>query len=95
MFEDGLDGCTQLAFIASNQADFDHGSAFGVGVIAGFICQRLSDSCKAGVDIVASCTSASAAADAFNSILVSGVVTAPATAMAMAMAVTMTITQCS
>ena len=62
VFETGLDGRDSAAFIASNQDDFNHGSALGVGIIAGFICQRLSDSCKASADVVASCTSASAAA---------------------------------
>ena len=79
VFEAGLDGRNTEAFIAEDRASFDHGSALNIGVIAGFICQRLDSSCKAGADVVASCTSASAAAvattqnqaaaDVFNGIL--------------------------
>ncbi|RDW69691.1 hypothetical protein BP6252_08711 [Coleophoma cylindrospora] len=66
------------AFVASNQADFPHGSALGIAVISGFICQRLSSSCGASAAANTACTagqtaSASltgqAAADAFNSAL--------------------------
>jgi hypothetical protein len=70
---------TEPAFAPSNDADFNHGSALNIGIIAGFVCQRLNDSCKASADVVASCTSASAAAvataqdqsaaDAFNNAL--------------------------
>ncbi|KAB5528008.1 hypothetical protein GE09DRAFT_975414 [Coniochaeta sp. 2T2.1] len=62
VFESGLDGRNTDAFIAADQASFNHGSALNIAVIAGFICQRLDSSCKAGADVVASCTSASAAA---------------------------------
>ncbi|KAL5615660.1 hypothetical protein BROUX41_005693 [Berkeleyomyces rouxiae] len=70
---------SQNAFSPSNEADFNHGSALNVGVIAGFICQRLQDSCKAEATAVANCAQAStaavsstqdqAAADAFNDII--------------------------
>nr|KAK5448954.1 hypothetical protein LTR18_002042 [Exophiala xenobiotica] len=79
LFENGLDGRDTAAFIAADQTDFNHGSALNIGVIAGFICQRLGSSCDASADVQASCTSASAAAvattqnqaaaDAFNSII--------------------------
>ncbi|KAB5585144.1 hypothetical protein GE09DRAFT_946021 [Coniochaeta sp. 2T2.1] len=79
VFESGLDGRNTDAFIAADQASFNHGSALNIAVIAGFICQRLDSSCKAGADVVASCTSASAAAvattqnqaaaDVFNNLL--------------------------
>ncbi|OIW25548.1 hypothetical protein CONLIGDRAFT_602066 [Coniochaeta ligniaria NRRL 30616] len=79
LFEAGLDGRNTEAFIAEDQTSYNHGSALNIAVIAGFICQRLDDSCKAAADVVASCTSASAAAvattqnqaaaDVFNSIL--------------------------
>lgn len=61
-FAAGLDGRKEESFIANNLSDFNHGSAQKIGIIAGFICQRLADSCKAPADVVASCTSASAAA---------------------------------
>lgn len=79
LFEAGLDGRNTEAFIAADQKSFNHGSALNIAVIAGFICQRLDSSCKAAADVVASCTSASAAAvattqnqaaaDVFNGIL--------------------------
>ncbi len=61
-----------------NQADFNHGSALAIKIIADFTCQRLESSCKAGAAIVQACKSAAsaasaakgqAAADAFNSAL--------------------------
>jgi hypothetical protein len=82
LFESGLDGRNTPAFIAADQADFNHGSALNIAVIAGFICQRLESSCKAGADATAACAQASsaavattqdqAAADAFNSIMGGG-----------------------
>lgn len=92
VFEEGLDGRNTAAFIASNQKDFNHGSALGIGIIAGFICQRLDSSCKAAADVLATCSSASAAAvatsqnqaaaDAFNKIMGGGAVAAVETAVA-------------
>lgn len=89
LFEEGLDGRNTAAFIASNQADFNHGSAQAIGIIAGFICQRLGSSCKAAADVLETCTSASAAAvatdqnqaaaDVFNSIMGVGAPAAVAT----------------
>ncbi|OIW23676.1 hypothetical protein CONLIGDRAFT_649695 [Coniochaeta ligniaria NRRL 30616] len=82
LFESGLDGRNTPAFIAADQDDFNHGSALNIAVIAGFICQRLDSSCKAGADATAACAQASsaavaasqdqAAADAFNSIMGAG-----------------------
>ncbi|KAH8911889.1 hypothetical protein BR93DRAFT_963105 [Coniochaeta sp. PMI_546] len=82
LFESGLDGRNTPAFIAANQKDFNHGSALNIAVIAGFICQRLDSSCKAGADATAACAQASsaavaasqdqAAADSFNSIMAGG-----------------------
>lgn len=66
------------AFIAENQADFNHGSALNIGVIASFICQRLGSPCDASAAAIAACTAGEtaaasqtgqAAADAFNSAL--------------------------
>lgn len=62
IFADGLDGRTEGAFAPANSDDFNHGSALKIGVIAGFICQQLTDSCKAGTAVVESCASASEAA---------------------------------
>ncbi|KAK3314220.1 hypothetical protein B0H66DRAFT_484024 [Apodospora peruviana] len=82
VFKAGLDGRKEESFIAENQDDFNHGSALNIAIIAGFICQRLGDACKAGDEAKAACTSASAAAvatgqnqaaaDVFNSILLGG-----------------------
>jgi hypothetical protein len=80
LFKAGLDGRTEEAFIAEDQTDYPHGSAQKIGIIAGFICQRLGDnSCGAAANVLASCTSASAAAvattqnqaaaDTFNKII--------------------------
>ena len=98
LFEEGLDGRNTAAFIASNQKDFNHGSALGIGIIAGFICQRLDSSCKAPADVVATCASASAAAvaaepnqaaaDAFNNIINAGVPAAAAPAATVDLATT-------
>jgi hypothetical protein len=62
VFEEGLDDRTQAAFIASNQDDFNHGSALNIGVIAGFVCQQLESSCKAPEETIAACTTAQSAA---------------------------------
>ncbi|KAJ0168620.1 hypothetical protein CTA2_3439 [Colletotrichum tanaceti] len=82
VFKSGLPGRQTAAFIANNQKDFNHGSALKIGVIAGFVCQRLQDSCKAPKATVDSCqlaqTAAVAAAqdetaaDVFNSMLLGG-----------------------
>ncbi|KAM6508119.1 hypothetical protein FALCPG4_018007 [Fusarium falciforme] len=64
IFAAGLNGRKEEAFAPSNEADFNHGSAQKIGIIADFICQRLGDSCMADADVVASCTSAAAAAKA-------------------------------
>lgn len=90
LFEAGLDGRNTKAFIAADQKDFNHGSALNIAVIAGFICQRLESSCKAGADATAACAQASAAAvattqdqaaaDAFNSIMGGGAAVATAAA---------------
>jgi hypothetical protein len=58
--------------------DFNHGSALNIGVIAGFICQRLGSPCNAAADAISACTAGQtaatgltgqAAADAFNNAL--------------------------
>lgn len=84
LFEAGLDGRTTNAFIAANQQDFNHGSALNIGVVAGFICQRLGSPCNAPAEVQASCAQASAAAvattqdqaaaDAWNAIMGDGTV---------------------
>jgi len=77
-FAAGLDGRNEDSFEAVNQADFNHGSALNIGVIANFICGQLQSSCKASAATVSACDSATtaaealtgqAAADAFNSAL--------------------------
>jgi hypothetical protein len=61
-FTTGLPGRDTAAFIASNQADFNHGSALNIGVIAQFICGQLSSACKAGADAISACATAEQAA---------------------------------
>jgi len=68
LFENGLDGRTTAAFIASNQKDFNHGSALNIDVIASFICGQLGSSCKAGADAIAACTAGQTAAGKFSPI---------------------------
>lgn len=105
VFESGLDGRDKPAFIAADQADFNHGSALNIAVIAGFICQRLESSCKAGQDATAACARASAAAvaatqdqaaaDAFNSIMGGGAAVVAETTAAASAAVTDLVTTAS
>jgi hypothetical protein len=64
-FAEGLEGRNQAAFIANNQADFSHGSALNIGVIAQFICGQLASSCKAGAATIAACATAQSAAGVF------------------------------
>ncbi len=77
-FAVGLDGRKEASFQSANNADFNHGSALNIKVIADFTCQRLASSCKAADAAVQACKSAAgaaasakgqAAADAFNSAL--------------------------
>lgn len=77
-FAVGLDGRKEASFQNVNTADFNHGSAQAIRIIADFTCQRLQSSCKAAQEAVQACQQASqaaqaakgqAAADAFNSAL--------------------------
>lgn len=77
-FAAGLDGRKEDSFEAVNQADFNHGSALNIKVIADFNCDQLVNKCKASADVVSKCNAAAtaasslkgqAAADAFNSAL--------------------------
>ncbi|WQF77445.1 hypothetical protein CDEST_02459 [Colletotrichum destructivum] len=75
-------GRQTAAFVPNNRGDFDHGSALKIGVISGFICQRLQDSCKAPQATIDRCKQADtaavaatqdqSAADVFNSMLIGG-----------------------
>lgn len=78
----GFDGRSEGSFRPVSAAEFDHGSAQGVGIITGFICGRLESACKASGEVVAACEEATAAAaaaegqaaaDAFNRILLGDV----------------------
>ncbi|KAH8596121.1 hypothetical protein B0O99DRAFT_707271 [Bisporella sp. PMI_857] len=78
IFEEGLDGRDQAAFIANDQSEFNHGSALNIGVIASFICGQLESKCKADAATVSACKegqtaaanfSGQASADAFNDAL--------------------------
>ncbi|KAL2170436.1 hypothetical protein VTG60DRAFT_4816 [Thermothelomyces hinnuleus] len=77
-FAVGLDGRREASFQNVNTADFNHGSAQAIRIIADFTCSRLQSSCKAPQETVQACQQASqaaqaasgqAAADAFNSAL--------------------------
>jgi hypothetical protein len=77
-FAVGLDGRKEASFQNVNNADFNHGSAQAIRIIADFTCQRLQSSCKADAATVQACQGASqaaqaatgqAAADAFNAAL--------------------------
>ncbi|KAM7198424.1 hypothetical protein V8F20_006185 [Naviculisporaceae sp. PSN 640] len=77
-FAEGLDGRQEASFQSLNNADFNHGSALNIKIIADFTCQRLQDSCKADAATVQACQAGAqaaagaegqAAADAFNSAL--------------------------
>lgn len=77
-FAVGLDGRKEASFQNVNNADFNHGSAQAIRIIADFTCSRLQSSCKAAPETVQACQQASqaaqaatgqAAADAFNSAL--------------------------
>ena len=80
-FANGLDGRKEPAFAPVNTAEFNHGSALNIGVISAFVCQQLTDKCKAGADATAACAkgetdaakeTGQAAADAFNAALGGG-----------------------
>ncbi|SPO04025.1 related to cell wall mannoprotein [Cephalotrichum gorgonifer] len=63
-FGQGFDGRKEGSFRPVNGADFNHGSAQKIGIIASFICDRLSSSCKADASTVATCKDAAAKAGA-------------------------------
>lgn len=78
VFAAGFDGRTEESFEPVDESTFNHGSADGINIITGFICQQLSDSCKASATTLTACASASAAAstasgqaaaDAWNAIM--------------------------
>lgn len=92
------------AFIAANQADFSHGSALNIGVITGFICQRLGSPCDAAADAIAACTAGQtaaaaltgqAAADAFNEALGLGSGTATANSTVASVASATSVVACA
>ena len=77
-FAPNLDGRQQNSFQNVNNADFNHGSALNIKIIAEFTCNRLESSCKADAEVVAACEQGTAAAgnaqgqaaaDAFNAAL--------------------------
>ena len=70
------DGRKEEAFEAADLTNFPHGSALASGVITSFICDQLTNKCKANAAAVTQCDAAAAAAkplkgqaaaDAFNS----------------------------
>jgi len=62
VFEEGLEGRDQAAFIANDESEFNHGSALNIGVIASFICGQLESACKAGAEAVSACKAGQTAA---------------------------------
>jgi len=80
-FANDLDGRKEAAFAPNNAADFNHGSAQKIGIIASFICGQLQSACKASQDAVDACNAGEqaaasltgqAAADAFNKAVTGG-----------------------
>ncbi|CAI6335139.1 unnamed protein product [Periconia digitata] len=74
------DGRKEDAFEPADLTNFNHGSANGIGIISSFICDQLTNKCKASADAVTQCDAADAAvkasgltgqaaADSFNSAL--------------------------
>ncbi|KAF2640330.1 hypothetical protein P280DRAFT_33631 [Massarina eburnea CBS 473.64] len=58
------DGRKEDAFEATDLTNFPHGSALNIGVISSFICDQLTNKCKASADAVTQCDSADAAVKA-------------------------------
>ncbi|KAI9143954.1 hypothetical protein BKA69DRAFT_1057342 [Paraphysoderma sedebokerense] len=72
----GFDGRKENSFRPVNQKSFNHGSAQNIGIITGFICDRLKDTCKApaagscqqAIQATQAAPKGGAQADAFNSV---------------------------
>lgn len=58
------DGRQEAAFEATDLTNFPHGSALGIGVISSFICDQLTNKCKASQAAVDKCDQADAAVKA-------------------------------
>lgn len=58
------DGRNEAAFEATDLTNFPHGSALGIGVISSFICDQLTNKCKADQAAVDKCDQADAAVKA-------------------------------
>ncbi|KKY15651.1 hypothetical protein UCRPC4_g06216 [Phaeomoniella chlamydospora] len=78
VFGAGFDGRKEDSFEPRDKTEFNHGSALNIGVITGFIRDRLNDECAAPSDTVSAATAAisstagltgQAAADAWNDVL--------------------------
>lgn len=61
-FGAGFDGRKDNSFRPVNSADFNHGSALNIKVIADFICQQLNDKCKASAATIIACNAGETAA---------------------------------
>ncbi|KAG9021934.1 hypothetical protein FS837_006854, partial [Tulasnella sp. UAMH 9824] len=61
-FGAGFDGRKENSFRPVNSADFNHGSALNIKVIADFICQQLNDKCKASAATIDACNAGATAA---------------------------------
>ncbi|KAG8915703.1 hypothetical protein FRC01_003532 [Tulasnella sp. 417] len=61
-FGAGFDGRKDNSFRPVNSADFNHGSALNIKVIADFICQQLNDKCKAPAATIDACNAGETAA---------------------------------
>ena len=57
-FGAGFDGRKETSFRPVNRDSFNHGSAQGIDIIITFICDRLSDTCKAPAETVDLCRNA-------------------------------------
>jgi len=103
-FANGLDGRTEPAFAPNNSADFNHGSALNIGIIASFICGQLQSACKASQDAIDACNAGEqtastltgqAAADAFNKAVTGGASSSSAQSSSVASAPAVSATEAS
>ena len=63
-FGAGFDGRKETSFEPVDKKSFNHGSAQAIGIISQFICDTLTNSCKADATAKATCAKAITAANA-------------------------------
>ncbi|KAL1744383.1 hypothetical protein HDZ31DRAFT_38732 [Schizophyllum fasciatum] len=62
-FAAGFDGRRETSFQPADKASFNHGSAQAIGIISQFVCDQLTNSCKANQAAKDLCQTARSAAD--------------------------------